>query len=311
MIRRFLLCISLAVVALSAYCTEPSWGLVRISVACLRGEPRHSAELVSQAIMGTPLRLLEKDGQWWKVESPDGYVSYIIGNSIVTRSDYDMSRWRSEPRLIVTAREEIRAYDSIGQPVTDLVNACIVEGEISGVNPVAVRFPDGREAYVDTAMVAPFDSWAKQDFDPMKLISIGESMMGTPYLWGGMSSKSLDCSGFVRVCYMDNGRILRRDASQQACTGMRIEPERWRTCRRGDLLFFGNAATGRVTHVAVYDHDGEYLHSSGRVRRNSIDPQSPIYLSTPFLHAVRIDGHEGSDGIMKVENHPWYFNCNE
>ena len=284
---------------------------MRISVACLRGEPRHSAELVSQAIMGTPLRLLEKDGQWWKVESPDGYVSYIIGNSIVTRSDYDMSRWRSEPRLIVTAREEIRAYDSIGQPVTDLVNACIVEGEISGVNPVAVRLPDGREAYVDTAMVAPFDSWAKQDFDPMKLISIGESMMGTPYLWGGMSSKSLDCSGFVRVCYMDNGRILRRDASQQACTGMRIEPERWRTCRRGDLLFFGNAATGRVTHVAVYDHDGEYLHSSGRVRRNSIDPQSPIYLSTPFLHAVRIDGHEGSDGIMKVENHPWYFNCNE
>jgi hypothetical protein len=264
--------------------------------------------MVSQAIMGTPLRLIEKDGSWWKVESPDGYISYIIDNSISERSDAEMQQWRSSSRLIITNQGEFRAYDTDGHSVTDLVNACIVEGNIDGTNPVEIILPDGRKACVDTLCIAPLERWANNAVDPMKLISMAESMVGTPYLWGGMSSKSLDCSGFVRVCYMDNGLILKRDASQQARIGMRIEPESWRQCLRGDLLFFGNVNTGKVTHVAIYDHDGEYLHSSGRVHRNSLDPQSPLYINNSFLHAVRIIGYEGTDGITRVVNHPWYFN---
>lgn len=309
--RKLLLCISSAIIAFTSYCTEPSWGLVRISVACLRGGPSHSSELVSQAIMGTPLRLIEKDGQWWKVESPDGYISYIIGNSIAERTEEAMCQWRTAPRLIVTSYGEVRAHDALGRSVTDLVNACIVEGEITDKNPVAVKLPDGRAAYIDTAYIAPLGRWSKRAADPCRLISIGNSMIGTPYLWGGMSSKALDCSGFVRVCYMDNGLILRRDASQQALTGMKINPEDWKTCHRGDLLFFGNPKTGRVTHVGIYDRDGEYLHSSGLVRRNSLDPESPLYLDNSFLNAVRIYGYEGTDGIVPVANHSWYFNTDQ
>jgi hypothetical protein len=258
--------------------------------------------------MGTPLRLLEKNGQWWKVESPDGYTAYIIGNSVVERSSAEMDKWKSAPRLVITTRGEVKTYDALGYPVSDLVNASIVEGCNDGTNPMKITLPDGRCGYIDSLCVAPLDKWGENAFNPTKLIGMGASMMGTPYLWGGMSSKSLDCSGFVRVCYMDNGIILRRDASQQALIGRRIEPEQWRSCQRGDLLFFGNAATGRVTHVAIYDHDGEYLHSSGMVRRNSLDSQSPLYLPITFLHAVRIAGYEGTDGITRVINHPWYFN---
>ncbi len=101
--------------------------------------------------------------------------------------------------------------------------------------------------------------------------------------------------------------MLMRDASQQARTGTRIEAADWRSCKPGDLLFFGNPDTGKVTHVAIYDHDGNYVHSSGRVKRNSVDPQSAAYLTTPFLHAVRIQGNEGSTGITRVIDHPWYF----
>lgn len=63
-----------------------------------------------------------------------------------------------------------------------------------------------------------------------------------------------------------------------------------------------------MTHVAIYDADGNYVHSSGRVKRNSVDPASPDYLTTHFLHAVRIHGNEGSDGITRAADHPWYFN---
>ena len=155
--------------------------------------------------------------------------------------------------------------------------------------------------------MTPIEEWAAQEFNPETILDIAYSMEGTPYLWGGTSVKSLDCSGLAKTSYLANGLILMRDASQQALTGTRIEPENWRDCQAGDLLFFGTR-NGRVTHVAIYDHDGSYVHSSGRVKRNSVDPESDSYLSTPFLHAVRINGNQGTRGITRAAQHPWYFN---
>ena len=170
-----------------------------------------------------------------------------------------------------------------------------------------IELPDGRTGYVDATAMIPIEQWAAQDFDPDLILDTAYSMEGTPYLWGGTSVKALDCSGLAKVSYFANGIILMRDASQQALTGTRIETANWRTCRPGDLLFFGNATTKKVTHVAIYDSNGNYVHSSGRVKRNSVDPDSPNYLTTPFLHAVRIAGNEETPGIIRARNHPWYF----
>ena len=291
-----------------------NWGIVRISVAHLRYKPSHSAEIVSQALMGTPLRLLEKVGEWWRVQSPDGYISYIIGNSIVRKNADEMNIWKQSNRLIVTSFDQIKVYDtenlsSVRNIITDLVNGCIVNGVIStNSEKVNVTLPDGRYGWLNAKDVKTIEEWANQEFDSQKILDIAYSMMGIPYLWGGMSTKSLDCSGFARVCYFSNGIILMRDASQQALTGKRIEAKDWANCQAGDLLFFGNAKTRKVTHVAIYDNNGTYVHASGRVKRNSVDPKSKEYLTTPFLHAVRIDGNEGTIGITRVSNHSWYFN---
>ena len=292
---------------------ENQWALVRISVASLRGGAKHSAEIVTQALMGTPLRLLERKGEWWRVQSPDGYISYVPVSSLQKLTIDEMKSWRSANRLIVKSLPQIRVYNSpeatsVRDIVTDLVNGCIVEGVVSDDSKIKVKLPDGRVGWVCASDVEDIHDWANQKFNAEKILETAYSMMGTPYLWGGMSTKALDCSGLARVSYFANGIILMRDASQQAKTGMRIEPENWRQCKAGDLLYFGNAKTKRVTHVAIYDHDGRYIHSSGRVKVNSVDPQDELYLTTPFLSAIRVDGQEGTKGITRVANHKWYFN---
>ena len=59
------------------------------------------------------------------------------------------------------------------------------------------------------------------------------------------------------MSYFSNAIILQRDASQQALTGLKIKGSDWQQCQPGDLLFFGNSATGRVTHVGIYLHFGK------------------------------------------------------
>ena len=103
-----------------------------------------------------------------------------------------------------------------------------------------------------------------------------------------------------------NGIILQRDASQQALYGKKIAAADWNQAKTGDLVFFGSAS-GRVTHVGIYLRGGQYIHCSGRVKINSVDPGASDYLTTPFLSISRIDGCVGMPGIVAVKDHKWYF----
>ena len=294
------------------------WGQVNMSVAHVRSKPGHDEEMSTELVLGSPVRILERlDNGWSRIQCPDGYIGYMINGSMTQKTDAQMRQWRNSDRMIVTSLSQVFAYKdsesrSCRDVVTDLVNGCIVEGPLQLVGTRSqVILPDGRKAWVENDDIADLTQWAAQPFSSRQILDLAYSMMGAPYLWGGTSTKMLDCSGLAKVAYFSNGIILLRDASQQATTGTRIEASNWRTCQAGDLLFFGNAKTRRVTHVAIYDEDGFYVHSSGKVRHNSVNPKSDEYLTTPFLHAVRIAGNEGTRGITRVAQHPWFFNIDK
>ena len=290
---------------------EKPWALVTISVACLRGEPRSGAELVSQAIMGTPVKVLECDGGMSRVQTPDGYIAYVTDSSLQFLSADGFAAWKKARRVVVTANLSMayeKPVENIDAAVSDLLLGNILEykGETAGF--VQVSLPDGRTGYVKETDVKEFSEWAKQNFDMQTIERSARRMMGTPYLWGGMSAKMADCSGFVRTAYFSNGIILQRDASQQALTGKKIDPKKWRTeAEPGDLIFIGTKS-GKVTHVAMYIGNGKYIHSSGRVKINSMDKSASDFLDYNFLSMSRIKGEVGTKGIVAVRNHEWYFN---
>jgi cell wall-associated NlpC family hydrolase len=131
-------------------------------------------------------------------------------------------------------------------------------------------------------------------------------MMGSPYLWGGASSKASDCSGFVKLVFYTQGIILARDASQQARCGEPVDFSDRNNLRPGDLLFFGSSLQ-RVTHMGIYLGNGDFIHSSGMVRINSIDPGDPKFVpARNTVAARRIINSLGTEGIVRVKDHPWY-----
>ena len=150
------------------------------------------------------------------------------------------------------------------------------------------------------------------------IIASAEQLLGVPYFWGGMSAKGVDCSGLVRISAIMNDVLLPRNASQQIYCGVPIEmcydpafedvnyrivclnefieemKARVKDLKRGDLVFFGTPATTekprRVTHVGIYLGDNRIIHSSHKVRINSLIPSDADYYENAhrLIGAVRL-----------------------
>ncbi len=286
------------------------WALVKLSIATLRTEPKHSAEMATQGIMGAPVKVLEKCDDWYRVQMADDYIAYVPESSLAFKTDAQMKAWRKAKRYIVTTYDSRLVTQAGGdETVSDLVMGNILEYKAAQGGWLKLVTPDGRVGWVAAADVAELSQWSQQGFSADQIEKTARRMMGSGYLWGGTTTKVTDCSGLTKVAYLSNGIILQRDASQQALTGKIMKKGTdWRQYETGDLLFFGNEKTGRVTHVGLYLRDGKYIHCSGQVKINSLIPAASDY---PYLYspitASRIKGMVGTKGIVALKNHPWYF----
>ena len=277
-----------------------TFGIVRVSVANVRTRPSHPAELGTQTVMGWTVRVLKQQSGWYLVHTdPDDYLGWIEELQITRVTATARASWEAAARVIVTNQVSFvrAAPDRASGFVTDLVVGSILKKTGSSGAWTAVELADGRKGFVGNDDVEDYAGWKATRKPVGDLIEkTALQYMGVPYLWGGTSSKGFDCSGFAKTVLRLNGIELPRDTDQQAQQGIEISTaDGLSRLQKGDLLFFGTKATAdrpeRVSHVGIHVGNLEFIHASGLVRRNSLDPASPIYsesLRNRLLHVRRV-----------------------
>lgn len=299
-------------------------GIINLSVANLRTNPRNQAELASQVLLGTQVDLLEESDGYFRIRTPEGYIAWVSVSSITPMDASEAKGWKTAKKLIFTSDfgHSYVAPTHESMRVSDLAmgNMLLAEGESNGF--VKVRYPDGRTAYILKEQTQPFDEWLRTlNPTPENVLSIAKTMLGLPYLWGGTSIKGVDCSGFTKTAFYMNGLVIPRDASQQVLAGQPIEilsdavldtTKALQNLQPADLLFFASgehrSPDARVTHVALYLGHGEFIHAAGTVRINSMLSDATNYddFQTRTLVAARRYIGQTDPLLQPIALHPAY-----
>lgn len=278
---------------------DKTFGLINVSVANLRSEARHSAELVTQALLGTPVRILKESRGWYLVQTPDEYIAWTESGSTVLLDKEGISEWKNTEKVIYLKTYGFSVNEN-KQHVSDLVTGNVLKLEAENHEYWHVSYPDGRQASIDKSEAMLIKPWLGNiKFSDSSVIEISLEMMGIPYLWGGTSTKGFDCSGFTKTIYFLHGLVLPRDASQQVHAGELVDTERnFSRLQVGDLLFFGTKnddGSERVIHVGIWLGNNQFIHSSGYVRLSSMDSlrdNFDRYNFDRYLKTKRIIGSE-------------------
>lgn len=294
-----------------------TYGIINLSVASLRVEPDYSSEMTTQALLGMPVRVLERNG-WYRIQTPDDYIAWVHRVSVLPVTRKELTAWNRAEKVVVTSHYAFvySQPDRRSQTVSDIVagNRLKLEGTKGGF--YRVSYPDGRQGYVEKSAALPEKEWRKSlKQDAASIIRTAHTLMGVPYLWAGTSSKGVDCSGFVRTVLFMHDIIIPRDASQQAYVGQHIDiaPD-FSNLQPGDLVFFGRKATAerkeRVVHVGIYIGGRRFIHSQGDVRISSFDPQDERfdeYNLGRLLFAARVlPSINKEKGLNTTDENPYY-----
>ncbi len=261
------------------------YGVVNISVCNLRSTPDFDAEMVSQALLGTPVHIIgnsdSKPYPWPEIDTPDDYSGWVHYAAITRMSFDEYHAWNAAPKAVVTALQGVVYAKSSTRSAT--ISDVVAGDRLKLIKKrgawLKVEFPDGRQGWVQRKVAMVEREWRmKLDQSPEAVLATAKRMLGFPYIWAGMSPKGMDCSGYVRTVLFMHDIIIPRDAGPQSKVGETIEDRD--ALQPGDLVFFGSRRDNgrpRVSHVGFYLGDGKFIHSLGYVKIGSFNPRDPEY----------------------------------
>lgn len=259
---------------------EATYGIINISVANMRREPRFQAELVNQTLLGTVVRLYKERNGFYFAQNWDRYLGWINKGSLVAVDSATAEAWRAAPRVVCLSNygKVQRQEDGLGRmTIADLAAGAVLTKVGDSGQQMRVALPDGRIGVVDKSLFVDEAVLKRVQASREKILQSSRRFLGVPYLWGGTSAKGFDCSGFVQTVFRLNNIALPRDASQIVAEGVEVAPgENFENLVPADLLFFGSKP-GRISHVAIYLGAQLYIHSSNSVHINSLDPNHRLY----------------------------------
>ena len=266
------------------------------TVTPVRQEPSEGSEQLTQLLFGEVCEVLDRLPRWTKIRSTldgqEGWVDFkMLSPAPISSQEVKGERLKIKGEGVISVPMAIATDMETSEELmltlgTRLPNYAHGTFEVLGkqylIDPTCVSTAQRSTGEADLQ---------QSDLQCSDLITIAQSLLNAPYLWGGKNAMGMDCSGFTQVVYATQGINLLRNAREQMTQGELIPS--LAEAQPGDLAFFDHAdrdpKATNISHVGLLLSSTEIIHCSGYVHIDTIDEQG-IHLPNGELthHLVQI-----------------------
>jgi gamma-D-glutamyl-L-lysine dipeptidyl-peptidase len=229
------------------------------------------ADVVSQAIYGANVAVLDQSPGWARVRTADDYTGWTPAETLRIGQTYAT---RGRVAEVSSLFAHLYREASVTKHAPLLTVPFETKLEVIAESPdntrwLQVRLPDDRSGWVQAGDV----QFGAKPISIAEMIVLGKRFLGIPYTWGGTSSFGYDCSGFAQMLCRRRGISMPRDAQPQA-DWSGVAPVKRAELQPGDLLYFGGSDK-KITHTGIYIGGGQFLnattHETPAVRIDNLD----------------------------------------
>lgn len=241
---------------------------VSASVVDLRSEPRMDSGPQTQMIFGDRVRVFEEmDGWSWMQAERDGYTGYVSAAALEQLAG-------TETHLVIVPRTFVYPGADLRFPHTMALSLGSRVRIVGAAETRGTKYAilESGEALI-ASHLAPVGEHAAD------YVAVAETLLHTPYLWGGTSGFGIDCSGLVQLSMWVAGREVLRDSDMQQNTlGEIVEPDAsYSNLKRGDLVFWKG-------HVAICASPYMLIHASGHTMTVTLEPLQDAIKRIAYLY---------------------------
>ena len=258
-------------IALSSFAfSKNGMQVVVVPVANMYSKPTEKADVVSQAIYGSNVKLLEARGEWSKIQTADHYKGWTPSRYLRIILAGDGYATAGPTVQVESVFANIYAEPDVTRhkPVVTIPFEAKLEVVPDDPKGAGKSHQERHEGWLHVRLAGMTLAWIQAGdtaADPKPLtipesIELAKRFLGVPYLWGGRSSFGYDCSGFTQMLVRARGFNMPRDADQQAAWSGVARIGR-KDLQAGDLIFFGSSEKD-ITHTGMYIGDGQFIHDS-------------------------------------------------
>ena len=220
---------------------KPMQVVAPVADVCCRPAP--DAPLDTQALYGEIVTVYETsaEGWAWGQLMSDGYVGYLSASALSEETTAS-THWINAHWTFTYPAPDMKTQPVQQLPFGARVNVVEEAGEFRRLSNY--RYVWARHLSQVSETIPDF-------------VATCEGLIGTPYLWGGMSPWGFDCSGLVASAFRTAGLSAPRDSDMlEAGFGDDLGPYGEQDLQRGDLVFWKG-------HVGIMTDPETLLHCNG------------------------------------------------
>ena len=217
------------------------------SVANIYSKPSTSSDVSSQILYGEKFRILSKKNNWVKIKTSfDNYIGYI--------KDKKFKQNFKPTNKICKLKSKI--YKKKNNKFLPTNNFIYFDSGISikNKNKNFIEFEKNKWIKInDIKKINHYET---------NFIKIFKLFLGCKYLWGGKTSKGIDCSALIQIYFYYNRNYFPRDSKDQIKFCKKKVNKK---LSKGDMIFWKG-------HVGMCLGQSKFIHAYGPKKKVLIMP---------------------------------------